>query len=81
MLGIAGEQLIRTKGADDFMLAGTNILDFAAREDKDPTDSAWEIGEEGDLYWQLLLRIGRACLRVVDWLAGALINGRQSPDS
>lgn len=40
VLGIAGEQLIRSNGADDFMLAGTNILDFAAREDKDPTDSA-----------------------------------------
>jgi hypothetical protein len=37
---VAGGQLIRRSGADDFMLASTSILDFAATKDKDPTDSA-----------------------------------------
>lgn len=61
------------------MLASTSILDFAAKKDKDPTDSAREIGEQGDLYWRLLLRLGRACVRLVDWLADALINGKRKP--
>jgi hypothetical protein len=52
-----------------------SILCFAAAIDKDRTDSVGEIGEEDDLYWRMLLRGGQACLRLVNWLADALVNG------
>lgn len=45
------------------------------QKDKGAADTTEEIGEKKDRNWRLLLRIGQACLRLVDWFAEASISG------